>query len=387
MGSFLPGLDAHLAGFDILKLIEADVPLQLVVKNGRRSGPEWAGPCPFCGGEDRFRVWPEHHSGRGRFWCRNDTLDAHGCGASGDAIAYLRKHGRSWGDALREIGFVVDPDFVPEERTPLNPPSRGEVRAPPDVEPPSEAWQDRAETFVGWMHDLLMSAKGEKVRDYLRLRRGLREETLEAFRVGANPYDAYEAVRFWGLEEGKKVYLSMGLVLPGVNEDGRVWHLQIRRPHRRGEWTDELYEVWRRVPGWLPDKKYMSVKGGVQIMMFGLDKLRFDKPLLVCEGELDAMLAWQELNDGGSGEPLVDVVAFGGSKKVSNGLPGRWVLRMLPYERVLVAYDGDMAGVEGAKALAAQCGRAEVLETVKGRDLTDMFLAGVDLREWIGEVL
>ena len=131
----------------------------------------------------------------------------------------------------------------------------------------------------------------------------------------------------------------------------------------------------------------MSVKGGVQIMMFGLDKLRFDKPLLVCEGELDAMLAWQELNDGGSGEPLVDVVAFGGSKKVSNGLPGRWVLRMLPYERVLVAYDGDMAGVEGAKALAAQCGRAEVLETVKGRDLTDMFLAGVDLREWIGEVL
>ena len=386
MGSFLPGLDAHLAGFDILKLIEADVPLQLVVKNGRRSGPEWAGPCPFCGGEDRFRVWPEHHSGRGRFWCRNDTPDAHGCGATGDAIAYLRKHGRCWTDALKEIGFVVDPDFVAPPRSPLQGGGAREPAPPPDVVAPSEAWQDRAKLFVRWTHEILMSAKGERVRDYLLARRGLRTSTLEAFRVGANPYDAYEAVRHWGLEEGKKVYMSMGLVLPGVNEDGRIWHVQVRRPYWKGHpprsplQGDELYEVWRRVPGWLPDKKYMSVKGGAQVMMFGLDKLRFDKPLLVCEGELDAMLAWQELHN------LVDVVAFGGSKKVSNGLPGRWVLRMLPYERLMVAYDGDKAGQAGAQALLAQCGRAEMVPLPGGMDVTDLFLSGVDLREWIGEV-
>ena len=46
---------------------------------------EWAGPCPNCGGTDRFVVWPEHKSGAagGRFLCR-------GCGAQGDAVEFLR---------------------------------------------------------------------------------------------------------------------------------------------------------------------------------------------------------------------------------------------------------------------------------------------------------
>jgi len=29
-------------------------------------GDEYAGPCPFCGGEDRFRVWRD----KGNYWCR-----------------------------------------------------------------------------------------------------------------------------------------------------------------------------------------------------------------------------------------------------------------------------------------------------------------------------
>lgn len=36
---------------------------------------EWAGPCPFCGGRDRFRIWS-----RGNFWCRSGP--GH-CGRSG----------------------------------------------------------------------------------------------------------------------------------------------------------------------------------------------------------------------------------------------------------------------------------------------------------------
>jgi len=40
---------------------------------------EWAGPCPFCGGRDRFRLWPFEGS-TGRWWCRQ-------CGKTGDGIA------------------------------------------------------------------------------------------------------------------------------------------------------------------------------------------------------------------------------------------------------------------------------------------------------------
>jgi len=40
---------------DLLQLV-GDSGLKRVVAT---NGGEWAGACPFCGGRDRFRVWPE----------------------------------------------------------------------------------------------------------------------------------------------------------------------------------------------------------------------------------------------------------------------------------------------------------------------------------------
>jgi len=48
-----------------------------------QDGPEWHGPCPSCGGSDRFHVWPQHRSGKERYWCR-------GCGVKGDGIDFVR---------------------------------------------------------------------------------------------------------------------------------------------------------------------------------------------------------------------------------------------------------------------------------------------------------
>ena len=54
---------------------------------------EWAGPCPWCAGTDRFRCWPDHPSGAtgGRFLCR-------GCGRQGDGLAFLME--------LEGVGYV-----------------------------------------------------------------------------------------------------------------------------------------------------------------------------------------------------------------------------------------------------------------------------------------
>ncbi|MBC8076102.1 MAG: hypothetical protein H7Y32_08520, partial [Chloroflexales bacterium] len=52
----------------------------------RTAGDEYAGPCPFCGGTDRFRVQP-NAEGRGRWWCRQ-------CGDGErwrDVIDYVRQ--------------------------------------------------------------------------------------------------------------------------------------------------------------------------------------------------------------------------------------------------------------------------------------------------------
>jgi DNA primase len=50
---------------DLLALLNRDTRLRRVAST---NGGEWAGPCPWCGGTDRFRVWP--YAARPRYWCR-----------------------------------------------------------------------------------------------------------------------------------------------------------------------------------------------------------------------------------------------------------------------------------------------------------------------------
>ena len=54
---------------NILVVMAGSVTLKRIANT---EGGEWCGPCPFCGGEDRFRVQPHHNKG-GRWYCR-------GCG-------------------------------------------------------------------------------------------------------------------------------------------------------------------------------------------------------------------------------------------------------------------------------------------------------------------
>ncbi|MEY4631059.1 MAG: Zinc-binding domain of primase-helicase, partial [Pseudomonadota bacterium] len=42
--------------------------LEFVPNLKQKSRTEYAGPCPWCGGKDRFIVWPAQGNG-GRFYC------------------------------------------------------------------------------------------------------------------------------------------------------------------------------------------------------------------------------------------------------------------------------------------------------------------------------
>jgi len=57
---------------DLLALVGRDTQVKKVAGT---AGGEWAGPCPWCGGNDRFRLWP--NSDHPRYWCR-------GCDRRGD---------------------------------------------------------------------------------------------------------------------------------------------------------------------------------------------------------------------------------------------------------------------------------------------------------------
>src|SRR6266487_4070432 len=62
-------------------------------------GGEWAGPCPWCRGTDRFRIWPNRDPHAIVYWCRQ-------CGKHGDVIQFLReKEGLSFGEACAKAGL------------------------------------------------------------------------------------------------------------------------------------------------------------------------------------------------------------------------------------------------------------------------------------------
>ena len=66
------------------------------------NGGEYCGPCPKCGGRDRFSVWPAGRGTGGRFWCR-------GCRWNGDALTLLMElRMLSFIDACRELGVSTD---------------------------------------------------------------------------------------------------------------------------------------------------------------------------------------------------------------------------------------------------------------------------------------
>src|SRR6266704_4378691 len=95
--------------FDFLAEVEKDTPVKYVSTS---RGGQYHGPCPWCGGTDRFRLQPSY--GTYGWFAGNQ------CGRKGSAVDYLiGKRGYSKGKALATLGWKPhpsddDPYLVPE---------------------------------------------------------------------------------------------------------------------------------------------------------------------------------------------------------------------------------------------------------------------------------
>jgi len=128
------------------------------------NGGEYAGACPFCGGNDRFRLWPEDRGGR--YLCR-------GCGTSGDAIQYLRDYRNlSFAEACAILGHDPGP------RSPGALPAPAAAWTPRETTAPPEAWQEKARGFLDDAIDLLWTPAGALMRAWLRNEKGLQDATI-----------------------------------------------------------------------------------------------------------------------------------------------------------------------------------------------------------------
>lgn len=304
---------------DLLDLIGRDTRLKRVAST---HGGEWAGPCPFCGGTDRFRVWPE----QGRWWCRR-------CGQAGDGIAYLMARERvDFREACRRLGAPSDrPVLLPRDTEPE-----------PSAEPPG--WAAGAGLqVVAECEAILWSDAGARARAWLQAR-GLEEATIREFRLGYQPADG----------DRRGLCLDRGIVIPTLAVDGALWGIAVRRP--------------------VGEPRYRQVRGSRHAMV---GRLAGRADLLLAEAILDAALAWQEAQD------IVDVATFG---SCSVQPARRWLPYLARYPRWLLAYDVDRGGEEGAArwSWSPRARRVRLpLAQAEGKDITDFWRAGGNLRAWV----
>lgn len=152
------------AGVDLLAFAQRFTELRPVSQAG-----EYAGPCPRCGGEDRFHI--KHD----RFYCRQ-------CYPRGGDVIDLAQlvYEADFREACRLL--ADDPAFFSER--PLSAPVAAQsTPAEPEPADLDTAFQLSAERTVAATAQRLRSAAGSPGRTYLR-QRGLSEPTWGAFRLG-----------------------------------------------------------------------------------------------------------------------------------------------------------------------------------------------------------
>jgi hypothetical protein len=318
----------------------------------QKTAGELCGPCPICGGTDRFVVWSGEGQ-TGRFLCRHCSPEG------GDGIDFLMKfRGLSFSEACRELEI--------EPKSSVSFPIRSDARRDGNpawtakaVRLPEHRWQNRA---LHWLAKFQMGLHSDAGLMTLE-NRGLRYGTGARYRLGLNTETTFDLPKDWGLtpwtnerNHPGRVFLPAGLVIPNFRGNNLI-SLKIRR----SDWTNDA-----------DFKKYHVVRGS------GAASLVFDdglaKPICVVESELDAILVHQAADD------LCTVIALGSA---SNRPDAKAVELLEKAPLILCALDYDRAGFGGWCWLKEHFQQAKFWPVCKGKDPTAMHLSGVSVRTWI----
>lgn len=330
---------------DILSLIQADGhSFKRVSSTG---GGEYAGACPFCGGNDRFRVW----SNKGRFWCR-------GCGKAGDSVQYIRDtRGLSYAEALKYLGMEGNhKNTARKKKTKF-------TFSPEDKGSPPALWQEKAEKFLLWTQAQLWTPGGAAALDTLT-GKGLTRETIRAAGIGANTGerggDIYRNFASWGLppaykENGnlRKIWIPQGIVIPFI-DDG-IKRLRLRRDNPQD------------------GQRYIVVHGSTsRPLILGKERTSF----LIVESELDGWLCWQEAG------ALAGIIALGSA----SAKPDKTTHEILHNAgKILIALDYDAAGAKASYSFWPQTykGKAIRWPTPAGKDASEAWQEGINIKAWV----
>ena len=299
---------------------------------GRRGegGPGLWWRCPFhVDRNPSFKIDP------GKLWWR-----CYGCGAYGDAASLvMRLDGLSFPEALARLTGRPSPSGAP--RTLPTPGAR--PRPEPSPEGPKGMPEPAALALVAEAEARLWSPEGAEALAYLTGRRCLSLTTIRAARLG------------WtrGVQvpkQGGGTFRPRGVVIPWFDGD-RLALVKIRKPDGAGP---KYVEAFRDRPTLYPGPRI----------------IRPGHPLVLVEGEFDALLLGQDLGE------LAAVVTLGSA----SGRHDAARKFMRPAAPWYIATDADPAGDQAANGWPARARRVRPPEPFK--DWTEARQAGVNLRRW-----
>jgi hypothetical protein len=354
----------------------AEVADLLCIEGLRRAGVERVGPCPQCGGDDRFGINPR----KGVFGCRK-------CGAKGDGIALVMH--------VRQVSFPEALDWLCGPRQEISATERAQRDQAAEANRQARAaeaaqYRARAVADARRVWNAGMAAEGTAVRDYLT-RRGidpaLYPRLAPALRFHpALPYMVSDGGGVW-----REVHCGPAMLAAIQGADNRfcavhrTW-LDLDQPKGKAVITDPVTgEV-------LQAKKVLGAKKGGAIRL----SLGEGSALVMGEGietTLSACVAGAVA--GASYWAGVDLGNMAGQRQLGKGqrfdgipdlgdaeafVPPPWV------ERLIYVQDGDsdpkltraklVAGLRRAMLLRPGL-RAQIVHAGAGVDLNDV-LMGAD---------
>lgn len=335
---------------DILQVIEATGNRFNKVSSSK--GGIYKGPCPWCGGNDRFSIYP--YDGDGWYICNQ-------CKRTGDEIQFYVDHdGMKFKDACIKAGRPDKAAEKPERKKPSDKNNADDVWEPRTIEQPVDVWVKKSESFLFSSYKFLLSAQGKKHREYLNSR-GITDETIKKARLGYNPSPVQFSYDSFGLPietdragKTKTVWIPDGVIIPYYNSTG-LCRLRIRNANPQGK------------------NRYVLLTGGTTEYFIypGFDNSKWT---VVIESELDGWLLWQTAGD------IINVMALGNSTTRPDAMAFE-LLSSCP--GILCALDHDDAGlIESAwwkKHL-----KAKWWPVPYGKDPGEAFtIFGVDFRVWV----
>jgi len=239
---------------------------------------------------------------------------------------------------------------------------------------PSDIWMEKAAKLVEYAHQQLLKNPAELA--YLA-GRGLNLERVKKYKLGWLPGEngknaMFRARSSWDLPEvikketgrPKVLWLPRGIVIPLIDDDGRVLRVRIRRPKYDMRSEDDI--------------KYYVVPGSSQKTMI----INPDSDALIpIEAELDTILVAEECAG------LAGAIAT----MSDTGKPDAYAVEKLQKAKAIpVALDfderkpdGTRPGGDAAQWWLKNFSRAYRWPVPEGKDPGDAFKKGISIREWI----